>query len=349
MEEKETLSILLDAYEGSGGISSEDISNVIDDEMSAKELQRLQVLDEAVNRKWGKQADIDAEWDKFVVQRLATIPPRRRTIRKWLYAVAAACVVLAVVLVTRSKVSEGSEVSDIKITHYASVPTVTEETRQSVVKSVVVGTQKMNEVKVEGKRMLSMTLADGTRVWLNTNSRLRYADDFSKTNRTVELDGEAFFDVAHDAAHPFIIKAKDVVTKVLGTQFNVRCYDANDIHVTLVEGSVEVQAPEGKLTIAPDQDARFSDRTLSVQTVNTRDFTCWREGVMYFDDATLRTILKQMSGWYGVNVICRDDELLDKHFHFAYQLEGSLDEAIGVLNESANLGIVVNDSSILIE
>ena len=102
---------------------------------------------------------------------------------------AAACVALAVLMVTRRESLERDGVSDIKITHYANVPTVPSETRQSVVRPVVVGAQKMNEVRVAGKRMLSMTLADGTRVWLNANSRLRYADDFSKTHRTVELDG----------------------------------------------------------------------------------------------------------------------------------------------------------------
>lgn len=349
MEEKETLSALLDAYEGDSRLRAEDISGMVSDDLSASDLQRLQVLDEAVNRRWWKRVDVDAEWSKFAAQRMTAIPPRRRAKRVWMLTMAAACVALAVLMVTRRESLERDGVSDIKITHYANVPTVTSETRQSVVRPVVVGAQKMNEVRVAGKRMLSMTLADGTRVWLNANSRLRYADDFSKTHRTVELDGEAYFDVAHDAAHPFIIKAKGIVTRVLGTQFNIRCYDANDIHVTLVEGSIEVQAPASRLTLSPDQDARFCDCTWSVQTVNTRDYTSWREGVMYFDDATLRTILKQLSGWYGVNVVCRDDELLDKHFHFVYQLEGSLEEAIDVLNESANLGIVVNDSSILIE
>ncbi|MGN0280748.1 MAG: FecR family protein [Prevotella sp.] len=349
MDKKEKIDTLLDIYEGNSCCGTNEIADMMDDVMAAKDLQCLQAIDEAVNRKWRKPVDVDAEWKKFEARKLGGASPRRKTIPLWTVAIAAACVVLAVLLVTYEGVFDNSEVTDIKITHYADVPKVTKEEEKSVVKSVTVGKKSMNEVAVDGKRMLSMTLADGTRVWLNSNSRLRYADDFSKTNRKVELDGEAFFDVAHDSDHPFIIKSKDVTTKVLGTKFNVRCYDANDIHVTLVEGSVVVQAPDGKVTLTPDHDASFNDRTLIVQEVNTRDFTCWREGVMYFDNATLRTILKQISGWYGVNVICRDNELLDKRFHYVYKLDESLDEAIGVLNESSNLGIVVSDSTILID
>ena len=110
-----------------------------------------------------------------------------------------------------------------------------------------------------------------------------------------------------------------------------------------------MQSPKGNVTISPDQDARFVDHALNVRDVNTRDFTCWREGVMYFDDATLRTILKQISAWYGVNVVCRDDALLDKHFHYVCRLNEPLKEAIAILNESSNVGIVVKDGSILIE
>ena len=356
MNKKDSEITPLDIYDGDVSCSKEDISDMLDNDMSAKDLQRLQILDEAANRKWRNPVDVDAEWEKFEAERLktsnnqrkTTARKRRKTIPLWVLAAAVACVIVAVFLVSRNSLFTDDRVSDIQVIHYANVPKVTEEKAKKVVKTVSVGKKTMKEIAVDGKRILSMTLADGTKVWLNSNSTLRYTDDFSKTNRTVELDGEAFFDVTHDKAHPFIIKSKGVTTKVLGTKFNVRCYDANDIHVTLVEGSVEVNSPEGKVTITPDQDVSFTDNILEVQEVNTRDFTCWREGIMLFDNASLRTILKHISGWYGVNVICRDDELLNKHFHFVYNHNEPLDDAVLMLNETSNLGIVIKDSTIVI-
>ncbi len=349
MNNKETMDTLLDIYEGNSSVSRDAISDILSDDKSAGDLQRLQILDEAANLKWRKNVDVDAELAKFESHRKNAPKPVWKTVPGGIVTLAAASVLFGIWFVTREQLFDSNRISNISITHYADVRKVTKENEKAVKKTVVVGNSRMNEVTVDGKRMLCMTLADGTRVWLNANSCLRYADTFSKNNRKVELDGEAFFDVSHDSDHPFIIKAKNVTTKVLGTKLNVRCYDANDIHVTLVEGRVEVQSPKGNVTISPDQDTSFVDHALNVRDVNTRDFTCWREGVMYFDDATLRTILKQISAWYGVNVVCRDDALLDKHFHYVCRLNEPLKEAIAILNESSNVGIVVKDGSILIE
>jgi len=108
-----------------------------------------------------------------------------------------------------------------------------------------------------------LKLADGTKVWLNAGSTLKYANNFSKENRAVQIEGEAFFDVTHDPLHPFIVNASSVSLKVLGTAFNIRAYrDENTIETTLVRGKVEIQktsnaAGEQIITLKPNEKATY--------------------------------------------------------------------------------------------
>lgn len=109
-----------------------------------------------------------------------------------------------------------------------------------------------------------LKLADGTQVWLNAGSTLRYANNFSKENRAVQIEGEAFFDVTHDSLHPFIVNASSINLTVLGTTFNIRAYhDENTIETTLVQGKVEIEKTnhakgEKKIVLKPNEKATFS-------------------------------------------------------------------------------------------
>lgn len=108
-----------------------------------------------------------------------------------------------------------------------------------------------------------LKLADGTKVWLNAGSTLKYANNFSKENRAVQIEGEAFFDVTHDPSHPFIVTASSVSLKVLGTAFNIRAYrDENTIETTLVRGKVEIQktsrnSGEQIIVLKPNETATY--------------------------------------------------------------------------------------------
>ena len=103
------------------------------------------------------------------------------------------------------------------------------------------------------------------------------------------------------------------------------------------------------MNIEPHQDASLDGGKLVVADVNPKDYTSWREGVMYFDDASLRTILQQLGAWYDMNIVCNDPRLLDHHFHFIFSKDDSLDEAVNLLNSSSNLDIKVEGNKILIE
>lgn len=201
----------------------------------------------------------------------------------------------------------------------------------------------------EGKDM-KMTLSDGTEVWLNANSRLTYPTAFVGKERKVTLQGEAYFKVAHDARHPFIVKAGEMQTRVLGTEFNVDASDSERPHVTLVEGRVKVSSSSYNKVLAPGEDAVVNAQgEIKVSLVDTNDVACWKDGIQLFEDAPLRDILLQMGSWYNVSVVCHDDALLNTHFRYMYDRRRGLEEAVKLLNHISNNKIKLHNHTILIE
>ena len=201
----------------------------------------------------------------------------------------------------------------------------------------------------EGKDM-KLTLSDGTEVWLNANSRLAYPTVFNGRERKVELQGEAYFKVAHDSRHPFIVYAGGMQTRVLGTEFNVDASDAKRPHVTLVRGSVKVSKANINKVIVPGEDAAFdAGGSIKVSRVDLNDVACWKDGIEMFDNASLRDIVMHMGSWYNVNVICHDDALLDMHLRYMYDRRQGIEEAVMMLNTITNNKIKLQNNSILIE
>ena len=161
-----------------------------------------------------------------------------------------------------------------------------------------------------GSRVVNMTLSDGTRVWLNAGSSLKYPVTFAGNERNVEVTGEAYFEVAHNQQQPFIVSRKEAMTvRVLGTKFNVNTYeDEPDLRVTLVEGSVKVNAGTGNAAAAvlrPGEQAVIDQqRKLSTRThVDLDEVMAWREGYFKFNNSDLRTVMRQISRWYDVEVV----------------------------------------------
>jgi ferric-dicitrate binding protein FerR (iron transport regulator) len=186
-----------------------------------------------------------------------------------------------------------------------------------------------------------LTLADGTEVWLNAESRLEFPDVFDKSAREVRLHGEAYFQVAKDAKHPFIVQVLPQEnsaegafrTRVLGTQFNIRAYHPKDISVTLIEGKVCVEAADDKQVLAPHQQWAMHNGMQSVKTVDTYPLTQWKEGFFYFDNQTLLQIMQQLAHWYNVNVAFDDPSKTKVRLHFVTERNNSLAETLRQLND----------------
>lgn len=157
-----------------------------------------------------------------------------------------------------------------------------------------------------------VTLPDGTKIWLNQSANLKYPKTFSKTERVVSLEGEAYFEVTKDAARPFTVKSDIMSVKVLGTSFNMKSGKEDQVAVvTLMEGEVEVKGnhEEGMVVLSPGQKAELNRVTkrLQVKQVNAKLDAVWRNNMIPFDKATIFEIAKTLEELYNVRIILSPD------------------------------------------
>ena len=160
---------------------------------------------------------------------------------------------------------------------------------------------KYNTLIVPRGGEFSLELADGTRVWLNTESKLRYPVAFTGDERRVEMDGEVYFEVAKNREKPFVVTVNGVDIRVLGTSFNVSAYQ-EDVVTTLVTGKVQLKKGDEQVVLLPNQQAIWSDDKFKVKQVDARNYVLWKEGIFYFEDVDLEMILDDMARWYNVNI-----------------------------------------------
>ena len=193
-----------------------------------------------------------------------------------------------------------------------------------------------------------LTLADGTQVWLNAESRLEFPDRFNGNTREVRLSGEAYFEVKKDAKRPFIVHSDYLTTRVLGTSFNVRVYSSRDAAVTLVKGRVQVKAGNEAQILAPGQQASLAGSKLAVKAVDTYPVTQWKEGFFYFDNQSLFSIMQDLARWYGVNVSFDDTSKMNVRLHFVVERSKSLREAVANLNALGVAHVEVDGNMVVI-
>ena len=181
----------------------------------------------------------------------------------------------------------------------------------------------------------TIVLADGTQVWMYAGSRLTYPSQFIGNERNVYLQGEAYFKVAKDAAHPFVITTDRAEARVLGTELNVSCFDASSCHIALINGSVEVKGKSSTnaVRLLPGQGATISSSdNIAVATEDMEGYEYWRLGFLYFEDASLAEIATTIGRWYNVNVEFTDKSLQDIRLRYFCKRDESLLRAIDLLN-----------------
>lgn len=155
-----------------------------------------------------------------------------------------------------------------------------------------------------------ITLPDGTKIWLNASTILKYPSSFNGAERQVEIDGEAFFEVARNEQQPFRVLLQDgSVVRVLGTHFNIMSYKSEvQKEITLVEGKVEVVKNEKRKTLEPGTQAIIREEELIKRSgVDAEEITAWKNGLFVFHDASIEDIMKQVERWYGAKVIYRGE------------------------------------------
>lgn len=172
------------------------------------------------------------------------------------------------------------------------------------------------EVLVPKGEKMTLMLADGTKIVANSRTVIRYPKVFDGKFREVYVRGEAYFDVAHDAKHPFVVNSDDFKVRVLGTEFNVSNYDAAHAKVVLVQGSVELRtAGSDCIRMKPSelvslQHGEFAEKC----EVNTEEYTCWMQGMINIEGEDMASVARKLSHYYGVTILFDEDIKTDKFY-----------------------------------
>ncbi|MBO5252195.1 MAG: FecR domain-containing protein [Bacteroidaceae bacterium] len=180
-------------------------------------------------------------------------------------------------------------------------------------------------------KTFEVVLADGSKIWLNADSRLEYPSRFVGDRRVVKLHGEAYFQIAKDENRPFIVETDGLQTVVLGTEFNVRNYKKENSHVTLIKGSVKVNntANEHSVVLVPGENARvLEDGSLGIQEVDVDTYIYWRDGYFYFDNRTLADIMQEIGRWYNVNVVFDDARVMNYKLRYFCKRDEGIEKAV---------------------
>ena len=195
---------------------------------------------------------------------------------------------------------------------------------------------RYSEIFVPFGQMSQLTLSDGTKVWLNSGTTLRYPEQFAENSRAVSIDGEAYFEVAKMAHKPFTINTADMNVEVLGTSFNLLAYHEDAAtSVTLVEGKVAIQDNTGKILarLIPGQMAtkNKNETTPDIQTVQTSFYSAWTAGKIYFDDEPLDQIATKLERWFNVEITFADEKIKSQKFSGTILKNKPVDQIMQVL------------------
>jgi len=207
-----------------------------------------------------------------------------------------------------------------------------------------------------GKRT-RITLSDNSTIWLNSGSRLVYPATFDPDKREVYLEGEAMFEVDHDAKRPFYVLSRDIEVKVLGTVFNLCAYsDENTTKTVLESGAVELRYA-GKSILGQSKEKMFpgmlavfnpENKSISQTKVNTKDFTSWKDGYLVLEKNTLESIAKKLSRYYNVSIVFDNQELANETFSGDLDLRKSTTQVLELIAEMTDIEITQDDHQIKI-
>ena len=183
---------------------------------------------------------------------------------------------------------------------------------------VAAGETEYNVLEVPRGGEYTVTLADGTMVYLNSGSILRYPVAFGADSREVSFSGEAYFEVAKDAERPFYVVVDDMKIKVYGTSFNVNTHYTGKVQTVLVEGKIGIETPvSGKeYEVSPGQMALYNsqEQTMNINSVDVRPYVAWKDRVFAFEKMSLEDIMTTLSLWYDVDVFYQTSSLRSLHF-----------------------------------
>lgn len=192
-------------------------------------------------------------------------------------------------------------------------------------------------------------LSDGTIVYLNAESKLRYPEVFKGKERKVYLEGEAYFEVSPDARHPFKIEVRGTEVEVLGTRFNVNAYpEKKGVVTTLAEGKVKVSFDRKQVILQPGEQAVCLGQDIRVQEVDVNEYTSWKDGLFIFNRMSLKDIMIQMERWYGLKIHFFNEDC--KEYTFTGMINKNLpaEETFKVIEKVVNVHFSIKESNVVV-
>lgn len=197
--------------------------------------------------------------------------------------------------------------------------------------------QSLNTLYVPAGQRAQITLQDGTKIWLNAQSTLKYPSRFTKRNRKVEITGEAFFDVARDKKRPFIVGTQNIKMEVLGTQFNVYSYpEAGYIETGLIEGFVKIidkLNEQNNVTLKPNEQATFKDGQIGVSHIPNPDHLLWKEGIYCFQNERLIDIIEKLQLYYDIKIVVEDPEIFNVRYTGKFRQRDGIEEILHIIRK----------------
>ena len=204
-------------------------------------------------------------------------------------------------------------------------------------------------VYVPAGQRAELTLADGTKVWLNARSTLIFPGEFRGDKRDVTLDGEGYFAVARNEEQPFIVRTHKLDVRVLGTEFNVMAYATDSVWETsLLKGSVEILTPglaSGSLKLKPDTRASLQGDKLIVGSIQEPDYFLWREGLLCFHNITLSDMMEKLELYYGVDIVVNNSKILRNRYTGKFRTKDGVEHVLRVLRLKNRFTYTIDDDN----
>ncbi|MCY1636153.1 FecR family protein [Marinifilum sp. D737] len=341
--------------------------------MLASDLKQIQKKHELYGR-----IDQEKSWEKIASQvpELKTKVIRLRTVMKW------AAIIMLPLLATTYMLNEVYWTKDSAIVEAGSSKATLELSNGKTIyledyqgKDITSGKEKLasntnnelvyqqgdaiekvlkyNTIKTPIQGEYYMQLSDGTRIWLNAQTEIQFPEKFGKGKREVKLiSGEAYFAVAKEKERPFDVYLNDgSKVEVLGTEFNVMAYqDESEIQTTLVEGSVQFSKESKDVILKPGEQVglNLASNKMEVREVRTSIYTAWKDGKFVFNREPMESVLRKMSRWYGVKVICDDEAVLKRRISGVTDRYEDIDKLINLIEEISPIDLELEDDHLLV-
>ncbi|WP_158994114.1 FecR family protein [Mucilaginibacter sp. L196] len=195
----------------------------------------------------------------------------------------------------------------------------------------------------------NVTLSDGTKMWLNAATTVRYPEKFSGTERKVELlTGEAYFEVIHNAKMPFRVLCNDQLVEDIGTHFNIKAYkDELVVKTTLVEGRIKVSADGINKVINPGQQTILTNNQINIVPVDVEEETAWKNGDFQFDNEDVRSVMKELARWYVVD-IKYEGNFHNVHYSGLIPRSSNISAVLRMLKETGNTNFKLDGKTVIV-